>query len=104
MRNNLIVILVLALLAAIVTVIFALGNPGVVTVQFLKWSFESSLTLLMLAPFALGLLFGWLISVPTLVRKSLTLAATKKQISESSPELTDLSSTDNLDTKPVVMH
>jgi putative membrane protein len=100
--RTLIVFLVLALLAAVTTVIFALGNPGVVTVQFLKWNFDSSLTLLMLAPFAVGLLLGWLISVPTQIRKTLTIASNRKQISASNQELMDRPIADTLDTKPVV--
>jgi uncharacterized integral membrane protein len=79
--RTIISLLVLALLAAIATVIFALGNSGVVTVHFLQWSFDSSLTLLMLAPFALGLLLGWLVTVPTQIKNRLTIASNNKRTS-----------------------
>jgi lipopolysaccharide assembly protein A len=97
--RTLIVILVLALLAAITTVIFALGNPGIVSVQFLKWSFDSSLTVLMLAPFVLGLLLGWLVGVPTLIKHTLTIASNKKKVSKY--EL-DQAEAEFPDTHPVV--
>ncbi len=77
--RTLVAILVLALIAAIATVIFALGNPGIVSVHFLKWSFDSSLTLLMLAPFALGLILGWLFGILTAIRRRLTVAASQKR-------------------------
>jgi uncharacterized integral membrane protein len=97
-------ILVLALLAAIATVIFALGNSGVVTVHFLKWSFDSSLTLLMLAPFALGLLLGWLVTVPTQIKKSLTIRANKKLSNDhlSDADLLD-SRGDTLEPSPLIL-
>jgi uncharacterized integral membrane protein len=81
---SLILALVLALLAAIGTVIFAVGNPGTVAVHFLSWSFDSSLTPLLLAAFALGLLLGALIIIPASIRKSFTIAANKRET--ESPE------------------
>src|SRR5687768_4486995 len=80
--KTIIVILVLALVAAIATVIFALGNSGIVTVNFLQWSFDSSLTLLMLAPLILGFLLGWLVSVPASIRHMLTVSANSKQAND----------------------
>lgn len=74
----LILSLVLALLAVSAAVIFAMGNPGVITVHFLSWSFESSLTTLLLAALVLGMLLGWLITIPTSIRKSFTIAGQKR--------------------------
>jgi uncharacterized membrane protein YciS (DUF1049 family) len=75
----LILTLVLALLAAIAAVIFAMGNPGVISVHFLSWSFDSSLTPLLLAAFVLGLILGWLITLPASIKKSLTIAGNKRK-------------------------
>lgn len=75
----LILALVLALLAAIGAVVFAVGNPGVIPVHFLSWSFDSSLTPLLLAAFALGLLLGVLITIPASIRKSFTIAGHKRE-------------------------
>ena len=75
----LILTLVLALLAAIGAVIFAVGNPGVISVHFLSWSFDSSLTPLLLAAFALGLILGVLITIPASIRKSFTIAGNKRK-------------------------
>lgn len=74
----LILSLVLALLAVSAAVIFAMGNPGVITVHFLSWSFESSLTTLLLVALVLGMLLGWLITIPTSIRKSFTIAGQKR--------------------------
>lgn len=74
----LILSLVLALLAVSAAVIFAMGNPGVITVHFLSWSFESSLTALLLAALILGLVLGWLITIPTSIKKSFTIAGQKR--------------------------
>jgi uncharacterized membrane protein YciS (DUF1049 family) len=75
----LILTLVLALLAAIGAVIFAVGNPGVISVHFLSWSFDSSLTPLLLAAFALGLILGVLITLPASIRKSFTIAGNRRR-------------------------
>lgn len=76
----LILILFLALLAAIAALILASGNPSVIPVHFLSWSFNSSLTPLMLGSFVVGLLLGWLITVPGSIKKSLTIGGHKKKI------------------------
>jgi putative membrane protein len=76
----LILILLLALLAAIAAVVLAFGNPGVITVHFLTWNFDSSLALLLLASFGLGVVLGWLLTVPSSIKKSLTIAGHKKKI------------------------
>jgi uncharacterized integral membrane protein len=75
----LILTLVLALLAAIGAVIFAVGNPAAISVHFLSWSFDSSPTPLLLAAFAFGLILGWLITIPASIRKSFTIAGHKRE-------------------------
>jgi hypothetical protein len=75
----LILTLVLALLAAIGAVIFAIGNSGVIPVHFLFSGFDSSLTPLLLAAFALGLILGVLITIPASIRKSCAIAGNNKE-------------------------
>ena len=75
----LVLTLVLVLMAAIAAVLFAMGNPGFISVHFLSWSFDSSLTALLLAAFALGLILGWLITIPASIRKSFTIAGQKRK-------------------------
>jgi uncharacterized membrane protein YciS (DUF1049 family) len=76
----LILILFLALLVAVAALILASSNPNAITVAFLTWSFNSSLTPLMLVSFVVGLLLGWLMAIPGSIRKSITIAGHKKKI------------------------
>ena len=76
----LVLILFLALLAAVAAVILATGNPGVIPVHFLTWNLNSSLTPLMLGSFGVGVLLGWLLTVPGSIKNSLTIAGNKKKI------------------------
>ncbi len=76
----LILILFLALLVAVAALILASSNAGALTVNFMMWSFTSSLTPLMLASFGVGLLLGWLLTVPGAIKKSLILSGSKKKI------------------------
>lgn len=63
------VALVLALVVAIVAVLFAFQNPQGVQVQFLGFrSMEASLALVLLITFTFGLLTGWLGSLPGKLR------------------------------------
>ena len=49
--------------------IFALQNPGVVTVRFLKWSSSPPLALLAVGIYLLGMLSGW--NVVAFLRRSI---------------------------------
>ena len=52
------IFIVLALLIAIVAVVFAVQNTAMITVSFLVWSFEGSLALVLLATLLVGVLIG----------------------------------------------
>ncbi len=60
--------LILSLLIAIVSIIFALQNTGETMIQFLFWRTESPIAFLLLLTFLAGVLVGILISVPSLLR------------------------------------
>ena len=66
MHWKLIVLLVLSLLL----VIFAVQNYDVVSIQFLFWSFQTSLTIILFGAFIIGVLVG-LIAV-LVERKAIT--------------------------------
>ncbi|MBN1427438.1 MAG: LapA family protein [Anaerolineae bacterium] len=83
----LIIILFLALLVAIATVILALYNSEIITVSFLAWSFQSSLAVLLLTSFGAGGLVGWLITLPSSIKKSLTISGNKKKIENLEKQL-----------------
>ncbi len=66
MRAVLVVlVIVLALVAA-----FAVQNPGVVTVRFLHLSAETSLLVIIVLSFGVGVLAGWLAGVPASFRQA----------------------------------
>lgn len=74
-------------LAVIAAVLVALGNPGIVSVNFLNWSFDSSLTAVLLAAFMLGLMLGWLLGIFTAIRRTLTFAASKQRMDDYQEKL-----------------
>jgi putative membrane protein len=74
------IFLVAALLIAIVAVIFALQNTMPVVISFLAWQTEGSLALVLLITLLFGVLISLLVSVPTVIRRSRTIASQKKRI------------------------
>lgn len=75
------VLIIIALLIAIVAVLFALQNLTTVTVTFLFWSIQASLALVLLITLAAGVLISVLASLPGLIRGKLTLSSQKKKLS-----------------------
>lgn len=72
--------LILALAVAIVAVLFAFQNPDPVQVQFLGFrSIQASLALVLLVTFALGLLTGWLGSLPGRIRARMDARALARE-------------------------
>jgi putative membrane protein len=74
--------IVLALLVAIAIVLFASQNSAIVTVSFLSFHYNGSLALILIVVFALGLLAGILISIPSLLRKSSDLREQKRRVKQ----------------------
>lgn len=87
------IFLVVALLIAILAVIFALQNPANVTVTLLAWKFESSLALVLLLTLALGVLLGLLASVSAVIKRSWTISSQKKKIVQLEKSLEEKSET-----------
>jgi putative membrane protein len=73
---------VVALLIAIVALVFALQNAIPVTVTLLAWKVESSLALLLLITLTLGVLLGISISMPAILRRSRAISRQKAKITE----------------------
>ena len=87
----------LALLIAVIAVIFALQNTLIVTVSILLWKFTGSLALVLLLALAVGALISFLASMPSLVRgkwsqRNLRKRATEleKNLNERTQRLTEL--------------
>lgn len=78
--------MVLSLAIAIGAVVFALQNPGPVTVSFFRWSFDGSLALILLATFAAGFLTSLVLSIPTILRYRLQLSAERRKSKALDPQ------------------
>ncbi|MBA7529546.1 Lipopolysaccharide assembly protein A [subsurface metagenome] len=74
--------LIVAIIVAILAVVFALQNAVPITVSFLTWRFESSLALVLLITVALGIIISLLVSVPSMIRTRRIISGQKKKIQE----------------------
>ncbi|PWH11819.1 MAG: DUF1049 domain-containing protein [Anaerolineae bacterium] len=81
--------LILALLIAIVAVIFALQNTAAITISFFFWQVSGSLALVVLVTLVLGVLVGWLFVAPSLVKGSLQGSSQRKRIAALEKEVTE---------------
>lgn len=73
---------ILALIIAILVVVFALQNAIPITINVLIWQFQGSLALVLLLTLALGAIIGLLVSVPSLLKRSQEITRQKKRIAE----------------------
>lgn len=80
-------LLILALLVAIVAVIFAVQNAASITVSFLVWQFGASLALVLLLAVAVGVLLVMLVTAPGNIRNSWNLSRLKKRVAELETEV-----------------
>lgn len=74
--------LIVAIIVAILAVVFALQNAVPITVSFLTWKFGSSLALVLLITVALGILMSLLVSVPSIIKTRKMISSQKKKIQE----------------------
>lgn len=72
--------LIVAIIVAILAVVFALQNAVPITISFLTWRFESSLALVLLITLALGILMSLLVSVPSMIKRRKIISNQKKKI------------------------
>ena len=84
-----IVYLILALLIAVVAVIFALQNTLTVHIAFFTWNLTGSLSLVLLVTLLIGILIGWLFAAPSLVKHTFRASGNRKRISALEKELED---------------
>ncbi len=82
--------LILALLIAILAVIFALQNITAVTISFFAWEVSGSLSLILLLALALGFLIGVLVMLPTVIKHKVQVSNQRKQKNKLEKELNAL--------------
>jgi putative membrane protein len=73
------IFLLFALLIALLAVIFALQNIQVVSINFLAWTFQSSIALEMIVTLIAGVLVGILAMLPGSIRSQLQISSKKKE-------------------------
>lgn len=77
MRGVLLLIVALLLVVAV----FALQNPGIIPVRFLKYSADTSLLSVIVVAFAIGMVVGFLCGIPSSFRNRKRVRELKSQIS-----------------------
>ena len=83
------VYLIVALVVAIVAVIFALQNTMTITISFLAWEVTGSLSLVLLVTLAIGALIGLLVLAPSTIKNSLSASSQRKRLGSLEKELDD---------------
>ncbi len=73
------IFLILAVLLAIIAVIFAVQNVTVVSISFFVWSIQVSLAVALLVALGAGVLITLLLSIPGKIKDSLNSSASKKK-------------------------
>ena len=74
--------LIIAIVVAILGVVFALQNAVPITVSFLTWEFQSSLALVLLLSIAIGVLLSLMVSIPSKIKNMKLISNQKKKIRE----------------------
>lgn len=83
-------LLILAIVLASVTALFAIQNSGVITVSFLGWEWDASLALILILTLGIGILIGYLAGLPSSLKKGSQLRRVKRDLGaleETSVEL-----------------
>jgi putative membrane protein len=83
------IFILIALIIAIIAVIFALQNAITITVSFFFWQFDGSLALILLLTLALGFLISFFATLPALIRRSWTIAGQKRRINTLEKQLVE---------------
>ena len=86
MKFSMIVLIVLLALVAV----FAVQNPGIITVRALNFTFDTSLLVVIVAGFGAGVLGGWLAGLPGYFRRRSEAGASARRIRELEGEIRDL--------------
>ncbi len=81
--------LIFALIIALLAVIFSVQNTEPVTINFLFWTFQGSLALILLITLVTGVVIGFLASSPSLLKRRSTISSQKKKIAELEANLAE---------------
>lgn len=77
-----VILLIIALLIAILAIVFALQNTAAVTITFLVWTFQGSLALVMILALVAGVLIAFFALLPSSIRLRLRASSHKRDKSD----------------------
>ena len=72
--------LIIAIVLAAVTALFAVQNSTVITVSFLGWEWDASLALILILTLGIGILIGYLAGLPSSLKKGSQLRQVKRDL------------------------
>ena len=73
-------LLIIAIILAALTALFAIQNSSVITVWFLGWEWDASLALVLILTLGVGILIGYLAGLPSSLKKGSQLRQVKRDI------------------------
>lgn len=83
-------LIIIALLIAVIAVVFALQNTAVVTITFLAWTVDGSLALVVLLAVLTGVLISVFVSLPSIIKNRIAASNRKKKINELTNQVNKL--------------
>jgi len=81
--------LIIALVISAIAVVFALQNTMTVVISFFTWQITGSLSLVLLATLAIGILIGLLVLAPSMLSHAIAGSGQRKRILALEKELSE---------------
>lgn len=76
------VLVIVAVVLAAISALFAIQNATVVGVSFLGWEWEASLALILILTLGIGIVVGYLAGLPMSMKKGSLLRQVRKRVGE----------------------
>ncbi len=83
-------LLIVAIVLAATIAVFAIQNADVIAVSFLGWDWEASLALILILTLGVGVLIGYLVALPSSLRKGSQLRQARRELEDMEELATEL--------------
>ena len=93
-------LLIIAIVLAALTALFAIQNASVITVSFLGWEWDASLALILILTLGIGILIGYLAGLPSSLKKGSQLRQVKRDLGDLEDAAVELEAEDLSLTSP----
>jgi putative membrane protein len=80
--------LIISLVIAFLSILFAIQNTTVIPIRFLIWETEGSVALVLFIALVAGALISYLATAPRQIRQRMTISSQRKKIAEVEGQLT----------------